>query len=65
VFRDETHIKWQPAHLHTIVQRNLDWFEFWLQDREDPDPAKAEQYTRWRKLKELQRADHAKRTQRQ
>lgn len=65
VFRDETHMKWQPAHLRAIVQRNLDWFDFWLQDREDSDPAKAEQYARWRKLKELQRADHAKRTQRQ
>lgn len=65
VFRDETHIKWQPAHLDAIVRRNLDWFDFWLQDREDPDPAKAEQYTRWHKLKELQRADQAKRTQRQ
>lgn len=63
VFRDETHIKWQPAHLHTIVQRNLDWFEFWLQDREDPDPAKAEQYTRWRKLKELHQANRAQRSE--
>lgn len=59
VFRDETHIKWQPAHLHAIVQRNLDWFEFWLQDREDPDPAKADQYARWRKLKERQQASRA------
>jgi hypothetical protein len=63
VFRDETHIKWQPAHLHAIVQRNLDWFDFWLQDREDPDPAKAEQYTNWRKLKELHQADRAKRSE--
>jgi hypothetical protein len=60
VFRDETHMKWQPAHLHAIVQRNLDWFNFWLQGREDADPAKAEQYERWRKLKQQHEADRAK-----
>jgi dipeptidyl aminopeptidase/acylaminoacyl peptidase len=56
VFPDEAHIKWQPAHLNTIMTRNLDWFRFWLQDREDSDPAKAEQYLRWHKLRELQNA---------
>lgn len=52
VFPAETHIKWQAAHLHAITTRNLDWFRFWLQDYEDPNPAKAEQYQRWRKLRE-------------
>lgn len=55
VFPAETHIKWQAAHLHAIASRNLDWFRFWLQDVEDPSPAKAEQYLRWRKLREQQR----------
>ncbi len=55
VFPAETHIKWQAAHLHAIATRNLDWFRFWLQDIEDPSPAKAEQYLRWRKLREQQR----------
>ena len=54
VFPRETHIKWQPAHLHAIMQRNLDWFRFWLQDFEDADPAKADQYARWRELRALQ-----------
>ncbi|MBM0107284.1 Atxe2 family lasso peptide isopeptidase [Steroidobacter sp. S1-65] len=62
VFRDETHTKWQPAHLHAIVQRNLDWFDFWLRDREDPDPAKVEQYERWRKLKDQQQLSRANRS---
>jgi dipeptidyl aminopeptidase/acylaminoacyl peptidase len=52
IFPEETHIKWQPAHLAFIMSRNLDWFRFWLQDAEDPNPAKAEQYRRWRKLRE-------------
>jgi dipeptidyl aminopeptidase/acylaminoacyl peptidase len=57
VFTGETHIKWQPAHLRHIMQRNLDWFRFWLQDREDNDPAKGEQYVRWRELRKLQCAN--------
>jgi len=32
----------------------VDWFRFWLQDYEDPDPAKAEQYKRWHDLKKMQ-----------
>ena len=32
----------------------VDWFRFWLQDIEDPEPAKAEQYGRWRELRRLQ-----------
>jgi len=40
------------------AERNLDWFRFWLQGEEDPDPAKAEQYTRWRDMRE-QRWSHA------
>lgn len=32
--------------------RNLDWFRFWLQDYEDPDPKKSEQYQRWREMRQ-------------
>jgi len=32
--------------------RNLDWFRFWLKGEEDPDPAKAEQYQRWNRLRD-------------
>ncbi|MGF7170817.1 dipeptidyl aminopeptidase/acylaminoacyl peptidase [Sphingobium xanthum] len=51
VFPDEYHLKWQPAHRQAIYDRNLDWFDFWLLGREDPDPAKAEQYRRWQQLR--------------
>jgi dipeptidyl aminopeptidase/acylaminoacyl peptidase len=50
VFRNELHFKWQPAHLRAIQERNLDWFRFWLQGYEDPNPSKSEQYLRWRAL---------------
>jgi hypothetical protein len=33
---------------------SVDWFPFWLLDYEDPDPAKKEQYERWRGLREMQ-----------
>ena len=54
VFADEYHVKWQPAHRFAIYNRNLDWFRFWLQDIEDPDTAKSDQYERWRALRDLQ-----------
>lgn len=57
VFPDEHHIKWQPRHRLAIFERNLDWFSFWLQNREDPAPEKAEQFGRWRALRAA-RHDH-------
>jgi dipeptidyl aminopeptidase/acylaminoacyl peptidase len=54
VYTNELHGKWQPAHLHSIQQRNLDWFRFWLQDYEDPAEEKQSQYQRWRELRKLQ-----------
>lgn len=50
VFPDEPHIKILPRHKLVAYRRNLDWFRFWLQDYVDPDPAKADQYARWRAL---------------
>jgi hypothetical protein len=53
VFPNEFHVKVQPAHRLNIYQRNVQWFQFWLQDLEDPSPVDATQYGRWRKLREL------------
>jgi dipeptidyl aminopeptidase/acylaminoacyl peptidase len=51
VFPDEEHIKWQPAHRYYIYRRNLQWFQFWLQGVEVPDPVDQHQYERWRALR--------------
>jgi hypothetical protein len=51
IYADEYHVKFHPAHLAAIQHRNIDWLRFWLEDREDPDPAKASQYARWRHLR--------------
>lgn len=50
VFPDEYHMKWQPAHRLAIYSRTLDWFDFWLRGKVDPDPARAAQYARWRAM---------------
>jgi dipeptidyl aminopeptidase/acylaminoacyl peptidase len=52
VYLNELHVKNQPRHRYEIYNRNLDWFRFWLKDEEDPDPSKAEQYSRWRNLRD-------------
>lgn len=54
-------LNFYPEGAHELVrpqERSLsqgsvvDWYCFWLKGEEDPDPAKAEQYTRWRKMKQ-------------
>lgn len=59
VFPYETHIKYQPRHKLAVYERNVDWFRFWLQGYEDPDPAKSEQYAHWRLMRSSQSKDHA------
>jgi len=51
---DGVHILEKPWERMTSQQGNVDWFCFWLKGEEDPDPAKAEQYKRWRELRKLQ-----------
>jgi dipeptidyl aminopeptidase/acylaminoacyl peptidase len=54
IYPDELHHVNQPKHRYQIYERNLDWFRFWLKYEESPDPAKSEQYERWRQLRQLQ-----------
>lgn len=56
VFPGEHHKKWQPAHRAAAYERNIDWFTFWLQDKEDPDPAKRSQYARWEEMRDHPRS---------
>ncbi len=48
------HVLTNPAVRLASQGGSVDWFRFWLQDYEDPDPAKAEQYKRWRELRKQQ-----------
>lgn len=51
VFPNEPHQKFQPRHKLAVYERNVDWFRFWLQGVEDPNPAKRQQYEHWRSIK--------------
>lgn len=59
-YPNEDHTPEHPQARLATLQRNLDWYRFWLKDEEDRDPAKAEQYKRWRELRKLQLADSQK-----
>lgn len=62
VFPDAPHIKFQPRQKLAAYERNVDWFRFWLQDYEDPNPAKRERYVRWRAIRDARAAGlHARR----
>ena len=58
VFPNEPHNKFQPQHKLAVYVRNLDWFRFWLEGYEDPDPTKAPQYVHWRFMRSSMRQEH-------
>ncbi len=57
---DATHILVKPWDRMISQQGDVDWFCFWLKGEEDPDPAKKDQYERWRGLKKMQEENDAK-----
>jgi hypothetical protein len=50
--RSGQHNLTKPLQILAHQEMLVDWFDFWLNGHEDPNPAKAEQYARWRKLRE-------------
>jgi len=56
----DEHVLTNPAIRIASQGGSVDWFRFWLQDYEDPDPAKSEQYRRWRDLKKMQEENEKK-----
>ncbi len=59
-YPNEEHATEHPQGRLASLQRNLDWYRFWLQDYERPNPEDPDQYVRWRKLRELQQGDARK-----
>nr|UXE45429.1 hypothetical protein Hi04_10k_c4921_00006 [uncultured bacterium] len=49
--RNANHVVNRPLELMASQETTVDWFDFWLNDREDPAPTKSAQYGRWRALK--------------
>ncbi len=60
MLEDGEHILQKPWDRMVSQQGNVDWFDFWLNGHEDPDPTKAEQYARWRELRKLQEENEKK-----
>ncbi len=59
VLSSDEHMLTNPAARMESQGGAVDWFRFWLKDEEDPDPAKAEQYARWRELRKLQQRNQS------
>jgi len=60
VLTEGTHVLTNPAQRMVSQGGTVDWFRFWLKGEEDPDPAKSEQYARWRELRKLQEQNEKK-----
>jgi hypothetical protein len=54
-----THVMTNPTQRLASETSNVDWFRFWLKGEEDSDPQKAEQYVRWRRLRDQRSAENA------
>lgn len=54
---DGQHILQKPLDRMASQQGNVDWFRFWLQGYERPNPEDPGQYKRWEHLRELQDAE--------
>ena len=48
---DAVHEVTKPLERFASEQGDVDWFDFWLNGHEDPDPTKTEQYARWHLLR--------------
>jgi dipeptidyl aminopeptidase/acylaminoacyl peptidase len=62
VYPGEGHLKFQPVNKLYVYRRNLDWMRFWLQGQEDPEPVKADEYARWRAMRDAFTRREAKAT---
>jgi dipeptidyl aminopeptidase/acylaminoacyl peptidase len=58
----DEHVLSNPAVRMASQGGSVDWFRFWLQEYEDPDPAKADQYKRWRELRKMQAENESRLT---
>jgi dipeptidyl aminopeptidase/acylaminoacyl peptidase len=54
MLKTDEHVVTNPVERVASQTLSVDWFRFWLQGYEDPDPAKTEQYRRWHELKKMQ-----------
>lgn len=46
----DLHMLQEPWDIAAVAERNVDWFDFWLNGHEDAEPDKVDQYQRWEGL---------------
>ena len=56
-YPDEQHQPVHPQARIASLQRNVDWYRFWLQGYERLNPEDSDQYKRWKRLREFRDAD--------
>lgn len=56
-YPNEHHLPEHPQARLATLERNVDWYRFWLQGYERANPEDASQYIRWHKLRDLQAND--------
>jgi dipeptidyl aminopeptidase/acylaminoacyl peptidase len=44
-FPHESHVFWDPEHRAAAMQRTLDWFDYWMLKKRNPN--ESDQYARW------------------
>ena len=57
-YPEDVHQPNHPAARLATLQRNVDWYRFWLQGYERANPEDPDQYKRWEHLRELRDADN-------
>ena len=45
------HVLTTPHARYTVQEGNVDWFDFWINGREDAEPEKKAQYEGWRRMR--------------
>jgi dipeptidyl aminopeptidase/acylaminoacyl peptidase len=53
-YPEEDHFMHTPSARLRSMERNVDWYRFWLLDTERSDPEDRNQYVRWRRLRHHQ-----------
>lgn len=51
IYPGDGHVLTQPQHRYYSMRRNLDWFAFWLQERERGGPERYADFQRWRSFR--------------
>jgi dipeptidyl aminopeptidase/acylaminoacyl peptidase len=61
IYPNDGHVFTQPEHLMASMKRDLDWFEYWLVNREHGEQVDPGQYERWRGYRaNLEKLSHRK-----